>query len=341
MADEPTSDLIQDRFLAPLEEAHSPGTYVRLIFTGWGAKIGGAASLILTLGFGLFFETYAALATGILYGIYIYVVGYQLWKAERQRSDALVLRLGAAKQLNMVAASDPQPALSGRSLHQIDLLKTLIARYEDFCAEGWVPLHRSGTFTQSWTEGVENILGQSFDQRYSDRFNLDPSVETLRAFVEELIDPQDQRSLLVELKDFFLSKEKIWDFDGIFFFTIELEITNTQPTPNTIKRTRLFVTRDEGEIEGEFQRRIFMRSQNDGRSIMDSPDPQVLRQGVPCVHFATFRFNEDDNWVEEDPNSLSDEPFTVVISDSFSKEYKVKGRTSKTFVKDAVGAELE
>lgn len=92
MADDP-----EDRFLAPIESAHTPSLFAFTVFKGWSVKLSGFLWAIICLGVGFIFNAYAGFILVAFGGIGVYVVCFQMWKAERLRNDSITLKLKAAE----------------------------------------------------------------------------------------------------------------------------------------------------------------------------------------------------------------------------------------------------
>jgi hypothetical protein len=98
-----------DKFLAPLEEPHSPSTFASIVFRGWSMKLSGLAAAVITAAMGYVFGPYGSLVAALMAGIWIYVVCYQAWKSERQRSDGLELQLTKARNVVINSAFSDLP----------------------------------------------------------------------------------------------------------------------------------------------------------------------------------------------------------------------------------------
>lgn len=214
-------------------------------------------------------------------------------------------------------------------------------------------------FTRGWRPRVEKLLTDYFDESYLNRFRQESGSDILDEFLKEIIlntpPPQpsltgasdslkseaapfnETKSLISEIKDAFLIRLGLWDFSGVFYFTVTVEIVNTKPEPNTIKKSRLLVKKRDGEVEGELLDEIYLKDEPDGvkgpvRSV--SKSQVVLAQGVPFDYSATFKFIESENQLAptSEDDDLADKVFTVILTDSYNIEHRVDGRTSKEFV---------
>lgn len=229
-----------------------------------------------------------------------------------------------------------QPQISARDQYKIDRLKDLIAQRENRFPDYYVPVKDLMLFDQSWNPLVNTLLENYFDSSHVERFKANGTA-ALHEFLQESIEGPLGRPLITEIKDSFLTTKTVWDFTGVYYFTVVIEITNTKPEPNTIKRCRLIVHKNGGDVEGEIQKNVYLRTNGDRRADESGIRPHVFMQGVPFSYSATFKFIESDNPFMPDDDSLSDKQFTVVLTDSYDVEYKTKGRTSPSFVKDHKG----